>query len=150
MRRIIHFHSEEFIVSHLLNMVWASPITAAAIALAACRPAESKPGAAWTEVTAVNLATEITSGSHRLTLVDVREPELFAKGHIPGAMNMPYPAAKHRAPVELAADQDIVFVCHGGPMGAELAGILAAKGFSHVRNLAGGMTAWAGPTETAQ
>jgi rhodanese-related sulfurtransferase len=32
-------------------------------------------------------------------------------------------------------------------MGAELAGILAAKGFQHVRNLAGGMNAWTGPTE---
>jgi len=60
---------------------------------------------------------------------------------------MPYPDVKTRGLEELTPDQNIVFVCHGGPMGDELAGILAEKGYKQVRNLTGGMRAWSGPLE---
>lgn len=65
-----------------------------------------------------------------------------------GAINIPYPAAKERAPAELDPSTNIVLVCHAGPMGDEIAAILAARGFPHVRNLAGGMKRWRGPIES--
>jgi rhodanese-related sulfurtransferase len=80
-----------------------------------------------------------------LTIVDVREPELFAEGHIPGAINRPWPGVKATAATELSKDHAIVLVCHGGPMGDELADILVAAGFTDVRNLEGGMRQWRGP-----
>ena len=66
----------------------------------------------------------------------------------PGAIHLPYPAAKQRAPAELDPSTDIVLVCHAGPMGDEIATIVAARGFLHVRNLAGGMKRWRGPVES--
>ncbi|MBI5826432.1 MAG: rhodanese-like domain-containing protein [Deltaproteobacteria bacterium] len=78
-------------------------------------------------------------------IVDVREPELYSKGHIPGAINIPYDTAKGRILKELSPKDRIVFVCHGGPMGDELAEILAKKGYTNVYNIKGGMWAWDGP-----
>jgi rhodanese-related sulfurtransferase len=123
---------------------------ALACCLLACRPAPTPgPGAGWSRVDAPSLTRELAqpAGAARLLIVDVREPELFRKSHVPGAINMPYPGAKKRAPVELDSAADIVLVCHSGPMGDEIAAILAKRGFRRVRNLAGGMKGWTGPVE---
>ena len=110
------------------------------------------PGAGWSRIEPAAFAQELAGPAPgprpRLVIVDVREPELFRKSHLPGAINLPYPAAKRRAPAELQPSSDIVLVCHAGPMGDELAAILAARGFPHVRNLAGGMKLWRGPVES--
>lgn len=79
-----------------------------------------------------------------LVIVDVREPELFAVGHIRGAINIPYDDAKPRIVKELAPTDQIVFVCHGGPMGDELGHMLAEQGYPAVYNLKGGMKKWKG------
>lgn len=81
----------------------------------------------------------------QLTIVDVREPELFAKGHIPGAINIPYDDAHSRVLKELSPKDRIVFVCHGGPMGDELGDLLIKNGYTSVYNLKGGMRGWSGP-----
>jgi len=129
-----------------------SPIPALLCLVAACGAGGGPgPGAGWSRVDPATFAPELArpaSGSRpRLVIVDVREPELFRKSHLPGAINLPYPAAKQRAPTELDPADDIVLVCHSGPMGDEIAAILAARGFPHVRNLAGGMKRWTGPVE---
>jgi rhodanese-related sulfurtransferase len=79
-----------------------------------------------------------------LVIVDVREPELFAAGHIRGAINIPYDDAKPRIVKELLPTDRIVFVCHGGPMGDELGHLLAEQGYPAVYNLKGGMKKWKG------
>lgn len=80
-----------------------------------------------------------------MVIVDVREPELFTAGHIPGAINIPYDDSKGRVLKELKPEQKIVFVCHGGPMGDELGTILSENGYKSVYNLKGGMRKWNGP-----
>lgn len=117
----------------------------------ACDRGAPGPGAGWSRVEPAAFARELArpaSGARPpLVIVDVREPALFRKSHLPGAINIPYPAAKERAPAELEPSADIVLVCHSGPMGDEVAAILAGRGFPHVRNLAGGMKRWRGPVE---
>jgi rhodanese-related sulfurtransferase len=80
-----------------------------------------------------------------IVIVDVREPELFAKSHIKGAINIPYDDARPRIVKELSPHDRIVFVCHGGPMGDKLGHLLIRKGYPTVYNLAGGMKKWRGP-----
>lgn len=80
-----------------------------------------------------------------MVIVDVREPELYSKAHIPGAINIPYDGAKPRILKELKPSDRIVFVCHGGPMGDELGEILTKNGYAKVYNLIGGMKKWQGP-----
>ena len=79
-----------------------------------------------------------------LKIVDLREPELFDEGHVPGAINIPYDDAPGRALKELKRDETIVFVCHGGPMGDELAELLVNNNYKKVYNLTGGMKKWSG------
>src|ERR1700674_2102508 len=55
-----------------------------------------------------------------MVIVDVREPELFARGHIKKAINIPYNGSKPRVLKELSPKDRVMFVCHGGPMGDEL------------------------------
>lgn len=81
-----------------------------------------------------------------LVIVDVREPELYAKGHVPGAINIQYEDNAHaRILKELSPKDRIVFICHGGPMGDELSEILAQNNYPDVYNVAGGMRRWKGP-----
>lgn len=80
-----------------------------------------------------------------IKIVDLREPELFSQGHVPGAINIPYDDAPGRALKELKQDETIVFVCHGGPMGDELAELLVRNNYKKVFNLTGGMKKWSGP-----
>jgi rhodanese-related sulfurtransferase len=84
-----------------------------------------------------------------LVIVDVREPSEFAARHIPGARLIPYEQAAGRVLKELNKGDHIVFVCHTGPMGDELARLLVANGYLHVANLGGGMSGWTGPTVSA-
>lgn len=81
-----------------------------------------------------------------IVVVDVRESELYAKGHVPGAINIPYEdASQTRILRELSPKDRIVFICHGGPMGDELAEILVRNNYADVYNVAGGMRRWKGP-----
>ena len=86
----------------------------------------------------------LMSDGRGLVIVDVREPELFSAGRIKGAINIPYDDAKPRVLKELAPNDRIVFVCHGGPMGDELGKLLVKNGYKDVYNLAGGMKKWKG------
>lgn len=91
-----------------------------------------------------NELTAMMSDGRGLVIVDVREPELFSKGHIKDAINIPYDDAQPRIFKELAAKDRIVFVCHGGPMGDELGHLLVEKGYADIYNLKGGMKEWKG------
>ncbi|MBI5969841.1 MAG: rhodanese-like domain-containing protein [Deltaproteobacteria bacterium] len=83
----------------------------------------------------------------QMTVVDVREPELFAAGHVPGALNIDYYDNAKTRILKLSRKDRIVFICHGGPMGDELSEILTANGYAKVYNVKGGMRNWDGPME---
>lgn len=100
--------------------------------------------AGHTRINGEELQKMMKEGSH-MVIVDVREPDLYSKAHIPGAINIPYDDAKPRILKELKPSDRIVFVCHGGPMGDELSEILTKNGYAKVYNLIGGMRKWQGP-----
>lgn len=96
-------------------------------------------------ITGPELETMMKDGS-QIAIVDVREPELYAKGHVPGAININYYDRAHtRILKELKSSDRIVFICHGGPMGDELGKILVNNGYPKVYNVIGGMRKWKGP-----
>ena len=97
-----------------------------------------------TRITGPELEKMMKDGSP-IVIVDVREPELYARGHIPGAMNIPYEDGAHKRILkELKPSDRVVFVCHGGPMGDELGEILVNNRYPKVYNLIGGMIKWRG------
>ncbi len=93
-------------------------------------------------MSARELQAEIDAGK-KPVIVDLREPELYRAGHIPGARNIPFEQFNDRMK-ELNPESNIVLVCHTGPMGDVSGALLAGQGYASVRNLSGGMAAWSG------
>jgi NADPH-dependent 2,4-dienoyl-CoA reductase/sulfur reductase-like enzyme/rhodanese-related sulfurtransferase len=73
-------------------------------------------------------------------LVDVRQPEEFAAGHIAGAINLPLPELRSRMN-ELPKDREIWLNCGVGQRSYNAARILSQQGFA-VKNLSGGFTTY--------
>ncbi|GAX91643.1 rhodanese-like domain-containing protein [Effusibacillus lacus] len=88
--------------------------------------------------------TALLKDQKDLQIVDLREPSLFKKGHIPGAINIPFDDFKKRMN-ELSTSKTIIFVCHTGPMGDVTSQMMVEKGAKKVFNLEGGMGRWNGP-----
>lgn len=76
----------------------------------------------------------------RHLLLDVRTPEEFASGHIPGAVNIPVESLQSRLS-EISSDQDIVVYCRSGNRSAQASQILAQAGYSAIYDL-GGIINW--------
>lgn len=75
-------------------------------------------------------------------LLDVREDDEWAAGHAPGAHHMPMQTVPARLD-EIPTDGDVVVVCRVGGRSAQVVAYLRAAGRDNVRNLDGGMMAWA-------
>ncbi len=73
-------------------------------------------------------------------LLDVREPDEWAAGHAPDAVHVPLTDVQKTA--ARFAGQEVLTVCRSGGRSAKAAETLAGAGVK-VRNVAGGMTAWA-------
>lgn len=72
-------------------------------------------------------------------MLDVREPDEWAAGHAAGALHMPLGALR---PDDVPRDRIVVAVCRSGGRSGRAATVLAGAGVD-VRNMAGGMNAWA-------
>jgi rhodanese-related sulfurtransferase len=84
------------------------------------------------------------------TFLDVREPDEFAAGRIPGARNFPRGFLEVKADLEhpkrdawlAERDRPLVLYCGGGQRSALAARTLREMGFSRVVSLAEGWTGW--------
>ena len=82
-------------------------------------------------------------GESPFVLIDVRTPEEFAAGHIPGALNIPYdelPARLHE--LEGRQGDEVVVYCRTGRRAKIAEDALTEAGFAFVRDLEGHMVAW--------
>lgn len=95
------------------------------------------PAADATLVGHDEFAKMVASGSG--AIVDVREPDEYAAGHIPGAVNLPlsrFEAAR------LPAGQPVVLVCQSGKRSANALAQARAAGRADVRHYAPGTKGW--------
>lgn len=89
------------------------------------------------EITVDELATAHAAGE---LVVDVREPEEYVQGHVPGAVLMPLATVPARH-AELPRDQAVYLVCAVGARSMQAARYLARLGYD-ARNVAGGTSDW--------
>lgn len=75
------------------------------------------------------------------TFVDVREPDEWAEGHIPGAIHIPLGELDQRAN-EIPAEGAIITYCKAGGRSLKAVEVLEAAGRTGVRSMAGGITDW--------
>lgn len=73
-------------------------------------------------------------------VVDVREPDEYVDGHVPGAPLIPLATVPDRIG-DLPRDEQILVICKSGGRSHRAAEFLRAQGFDAV-NVAGGTMAW--------
>ena len=99
------------------------------------------------------LAARLEAGDE-LVVLDVRDADEFAAGHIPGLGPHPLRRARRAAPASSPRGRPIAAVCSGGKRSGLAASILQREGFEHVIHVGkGGVGTWqrAGhPIETGE
>ena len=80
-----------------------------------------------------------------VTLIDVRTPDEYALGTIPGAINIPLDDMRERMS-EIPADRPVWLFCGVGLRGYLASNILKANGYKDVRNLIGGLKTYKAAT----
>jgi len=87
------------------------------------------------ELKAADLKAEIDAGKAPY-IADLRKPEHYAVGHIPGAVNVDFSQL-----ATLPRDKNIVVHCYAGQKAEFGASVLGVLGYN-VRNLTSGMSSW--------
>jgi rhodanese-related sulfurtransferase len=100
-----------------------------------------RPGQGTSEIDVAGAVAARQRGTAQI--VDVREPDEWREGHIPGAMHLPLAQLSVRS-TELDPTRPVITVCRSGRRSLIAGDALQKAGFSDVASLAGGMIAWAG------
>ena len=79
-------------------------------------------------------------------LLDVRTPQEYREGHIPGSRNVPLQTIDKVAAVVDNKDKALFVYCYSGARSNQAAGMLQRMGYSNVTNI-GGIAAYAGEVE---
>ena len=94
-------------------------------------------------ITQADLLERLQKKDPSMVVLDVRTPEEFAAGHVPGAMNI----AHDELPAKLAQlsahkDKEVVLYCRSGRRSQIALGTLRSAGFNQLRHLEGDYLAW--------
>jgi rhodanese-related sulfurtransferase len=81
-------------------------------------------------------------GDGRAVLVDIREPDEFARSHVRGAQSQPL-STWEKAHLSLDPDAEVIFTCRSGMRTAGACDRLAARVSGDAFLLDGGLDAWA-------
>lgn len=89
------------------------------------------------EIDVQDLAGKVEAGG--IVVVDVREPDEYALGHVPGAILVPLGTVPEQ--VDTFSGQPTYVICRSGARSLRACEFLAAQG-REVVNVAGGTMAW--------
>jgi rhodanese-related sulfurtransferase len=78
---------------------------------------------------------------HDAVVLDVREPDEFASGHVPEAQSLPQADLALQLD-RVPRDRDILVACKSGSRSLAAARFLRALGYDRVTNLDGGTLGW--------
>jgi len=85
----------------------------------------------------------LAAGAPDFVLLDVRGPALFARGHVPGALNLPHGKIVESRMAAWPADTLFVVYCAGPHCnGASRAAVRLARLGRPVKLMIGGLTGW--------
>ena len=85
----------------------------------------------------------VASGGQDFVLLDVRSPESYAAGHVPGAVNLPHGRIVERNLGDWPAESLVVVYCAGPHCnGADKAALRLARLGRPVKKMIGGVTGW--------
>jgi rhodanese-related sulfurtransferase len=123
----------KFIIDHIF-IVAIVVVSGAALLWPALRPSGRR-------ATALQVTQLINRG--KTTVVDVRNADEFAAGHLRDAKNIPLADLSGRiGELEKAKNRTVVVLCQSGARSDKAVRQLAAAGFEDVYSLEGGISAW--------
>lgn len=79
--------------------------------------------------------------TREVVLADIRDPQSYALGHIPGAVRLGNENL-HEFILEQDQQQPVIVVCYHGVSSQGAARYLVEQGFAEVYSLDGGFTSW--------
>ena len=124
------------------------PIFAALLFLAGCS-ATGREGPGYSQIT-MEAARQRLSIACGFIILDVRTPEEFAAGHIPGALNIPNETiGTDEIPQLPEKEQRIYVYCRSGTRSKQAAEKLVALGYTDIVEI-GGIIDWPGETVPGQ
>lgn len=115
-------------------------LSLAILALVLADPACVRADPAAPSISPAELEARRATGKAPL-VIDVRTPEEFADGHIPGAVNIGYEEVAARMD-ELDAPYGVALYCMVGPRARKGESALLERGYENVLHIEGGFSAW--------
>jgi rhodanese-related sulfurtransferase len=123
-----------------MAIVIRRPLLALAGACVAFAAIASEP---MTSVAPDELQARRQQADASLYVLDVRTPEEFVAGHVPGAVNIPFDQMAARFD-EVPKDKDVVLYCRSGRRVGLAAEVLANHGYTRLQHLEGDIGGWVG------
>lgn len=126
----------------LMTQAISAALSSGAAALEPVSPQPSQPltytNPAYAKVTPETAKKMMAEG---VVVIDVREPQEFAEGHVQGAVNVPLSTFHPGMRLEAAPDfnQKVLVQCRSGVRVERAAKILIESGYKHIYNMYGTM-----------
>lgn len=89
---------------------------------------------------AVSVAEAAQRQAMGALVVDVREPDEWAQGHVPGAQLLPL--GRLATATALPRDRELLIICRSGNRSGRAVAALRGAGYDRAVNVTGGMIAW--------
>ena len=94
----------------------------------------------------INQGVKEYGGLEGAVLLDVRTPQEYQEGHIPGSVNVPLQSLGREGTVPAGKDAPLFVCCHSGARSAQAVRLLTRMGYPNVKNI-GGIAAYTGKVE---
>jgi rhodanese-related sulfurtransferase len=102
--------------------------------------------AAKARITEIDVPQCLAELANAELVLDVREPDEYSQGHLPGAVNVPRGLLEFKLSADTTLsrrDLQVLLYCKTGGRAALSAATLQDMGYLHVKSVAGGFDAWA-------
>lgn len=93
-------------------------------------------------ITEVSAAEAVQALGAPTVMLDVREPNEWNLGHVPGALHIPRGQLEGKVEAAIDRSAPVIIYCASGNRSALAADTLHQMGYGNVRSLAGGFRAW--------
>ena len=94
----------------------------------------------------INKGLKEYAEAENAVLLDVRTPQEYSEGHIPGSKNVPLQTLDKVRSVVENKDAELFVYCYSGARSRQAAAVLGQMGYTNVQNI-GGIAAYQGKVE---
>lgn len=137
---MLHFYVITYVWSYKMSIKRCGMATIVALVSVFIMGGTLMASEAFPAVTVSTLAQQLHLGDKPF-LLDVREPEEHAMGHIEGAVLIPLGELQDHLS-EIPKDKTVVVYCRSGNRSSRAIHYLMGQGYTNLINLSGGMLAW--------